>query len=93
MDGFIRKVGKEVNSLKDTLVGLLQVILLEYLGQIVDEFVLFLDVELFLDVVGLFDIVADLQEQIICYLMFLGQTSEDFVLFALLEVLSPNIAD
>lgn len=25
--------------------------------------------------------------------MFLGQTSEDFVLFALLEVLSPNVAD
>lgn len=60
MDGFICQIGKEVNSLKNTLIGLLQVILLEYLGQIVDEFVLFLNVELFLDVVGLFDIVADL---------------------------------
>ena len=93
MDSLVGKVRKEVNSLKDALVGLFQIILLEYLRQVVNEFILFFDVELFLDVVGLFNIVADFQEKFVGDLVFLCQTSEDLVLFALLKILSANIAD
>lgn len=79
--------------MKYAFVGLFQIILLEYLRQVVDKLVLLLYVELFLDVVGLLNVVADLQEEVVSYVMFLGQTSEDFVFFALLEVLSPNVTD
>lgn len=51
LNSFVSEVRKKVNSLKYTLVGLFQVILLEYLRQVVNELVLFLDVELFLDIV------------------------------------------
>lgn len=46
--------------MKNAFVGLFQVILLEYLGKVVNKLVLLLNVELFLDVVGLLNIVTDL---------------------------------
>ena len=59
VDGLPRKMTEEVDTLEDGLICLVEVILLVYLGQTLDELLLVLNVELLFDLTRLFDIITD----------------------------------
>ena len=93
LNGEVGQVGKKEQVLEDGLVGLFLEVAFETFGDLLDETVLFFDVELLLDLVGLLYIVRYPQEELVRNVMLLGQSHKRLIMFALLLVLVSDVLD
>ena len=92
-EGLFHQVVEKGDLFEDSLVGLLQHLLLEAARKLLDENLLLFEAELFLDVDRLVDVVVDATAEVFGEVVFDDQFLEDFEVFALFDVLGPNVGD
>jgi hypothetical protein len=92
-EGLLHQVVEKGDLFEDGFVGLLQHLLLEAARKLLNEILLLFEAELFLDVDRLVDVVVDATAEVFGEVVFDDQFLEDFEVFALFDVLGPNVGD
>ena len=87
------QIVEEGYLLEDCLIGLLQNFFLEASGKLFNEILFLFETELFLYVYRLVDIVVDSAAEVFGQIVLYDQFLENFEVFALFDVLRPNVGD
>ncbi len=90
---FLDKPAKEDQTIENSPITLLQVLLLQIHGQFLQEMILLLEVKLLPNIDALLDIVIDLLLELIGQLVLIRQLLKGLIVLALLNVLRTDITD
>ena len=87
VESLLHEILEESQVFKDGLVAFLEILFLEVGGQVLQEGLLFFEIEVLLDVDTLLDVVTDLLLELVWQVVFVGQLLECLRVLKLLDVL------
>jgi hypothetical protein len=90
---FLDKPAKEDQTIENSPITLLQILLLQIHGQFLQEMIFLLEVKLLPNINALLDIVIDLLLELVGQLVFIRQLLKCLIIFALLNILRTDITN